>query len=501
MSTTILDAIDDPNLFARAFRDPRSWAAWRSFLAALFALPLLGQALDTFRQCTGRSEAPGQAFTEAWLVCGRRAGKSFVLALVAVYLACFHDWRPYLARGERGTLMIIAADRKQARVIMRYIIGLLHAAPMLKRMIKAERTESIDLRNSITLEIHTASFRTVRGYTIVAALLDEVAFWSTGDGANPDDEIISALKPSMATVPGAMLLAASSPYARRGALWNAFRKHHGKDGRVLVWQAPTRVMNPTVPQSVIDDALEEDGPRYSAEYLAQFRSDIESYISREVVELCVEPGVRERPPLSGLRYSGFVDPSGGSSDSMTLGIAHKENDTAILDAVREVRPPFSPQSVVEEFAQLLKTYGITKVTGDRYGGEFCREPFRNNAITYEPSAKSKSDIYRDALPALNSGRLVLLDHPKLITQLCSLERRTARGGRDLIDHAPGAHDDLANAAMGVLLQASGITRKGYTAEQMIAAVLGPDQGRSEPRLWTQQDRIRALIRSFETKGA
>jgi hypothetical protein len=77
-------------------------------------------------------------------------------------------------------------------------------------------------------------------------------------------------------------------------------------------------------------------------------------------------------------------------------------------------------------------------------------------VTYEQAAKPKSDLYRDLLPAINSRRVDLLDDARLVTQLVSLERRTARGGRDSIDHAPGAHDDLANATAGVVaLLASG----------------------------------------------
>src|SRR5688572_21149182 len=88
----------------------------------------------------------------------------------------------------------------------------------------------------------------------------------------------------MSTIPGAMLLCASSPYARKGALWDAFRWWHGKDDpEALVWKAATRVMNPTVPQSVIDRAIERDPASAAAEYLAEFRSDIESFVSREVV--------------------------------------------------------------------------------------------------------------------------------------------------------------------------------------------------------------------------
>jgi hypothetical protein len=54
-------------------------------------------------------------------------------------------------------------------------------------------------------------------------------------------------------------------------------------------------------------------------------------------------------------------------------------------------------------------------------------------------------------PLINSGAVDLLEHDRLVMQLTSLERRTARGGRDSIDHAPGAHDDIANAAVGALV--------------------------------------------------
>ena len=98
----------------------------------------------------------------------------------------------------------------------------------------------------------------------------------------------------MATIPGGMLLCASSPYARRGALWDAYRKHFGQDSSVLIWKAPTRVMNPSVPQSVIDAAIEADPSSAAAEYMAEFRVDLEPFVSREVAEAAVDPGVFER---------------------------------------------------------------------------------------------------------------------------------------------------------------------------------------------------------------
>jgi hypothetical protein len=288
-------------------------------------------------------------------------------------------------------------------------------------------------------------------------LCDEIAFWRSEESANPDSEIIGAIRPAMATVPGAMLLCASSAYARRGALWTAFRKFFGHDSPVLVWKADTRTMNPTVPQSVIDEAYENDPASAAAEYGAEFRTDVETYIAREVVDAAVVLGRHELPPLPGVKYVAATDPSGGSSDSMTLAVCHRDQDgRAVLDAVRERRPPFSPEDVVMEFSDLLKSYGINRVTGDRYAGEWPRERFRVHGIDYLLAEKPKSDIYRDVLPILNSGKAELLELPRLVAQLCSLERRTARGGKDSIDHPPGgAHDDIANSVCAAVLLAIG----------------------------------------------
>ena len=149
-------------------------------------------------------------------------------------------------------------------------------------------------------------------------------------------------------------------------------------------------MNTTVPESVIAQAMERDPASASAEYLAEFRSDIEGFVLREVVDACVTSGVFERPPQSNHRYVGFVDPSGGSSDSMTLGIAHREADQVVLDAVREVRPPFSPELVVSDFAQLCKTYRVNQLQGDRYAGVWPVEQFCKRGLRYEQSANPKS---------------------------------------------------------------------------------------------------------------
>jgi len=89
----IIKAINDPHLFQAPLPDLKSWASWVVFLKALFALPMTKAELTLYRQCTGRQIPPDKPFREAWCPTGRRSGKSFIAALVAVFIACFFDYR------------------------------------------------------------------------------------------------------------------------------------------------------------------------------------------------------------------------------------------------------------------------------------------------------------------------------------------------------------------------------------------------------------------------
>jgi len=238
------------------------------------------------------------------------------------------------------------------------------------------------------------------------------------------------------------------PWRRQSRRWNG-AKHFGPDGDplILVAQGTSRDFNPSLPQSVVDRALERNRASATAEFLGQFRTDIESFVPLEVVTACIGDHV-EMAPLSVHRYSAFVDPSGGSADSFTMAVSHRDGERVIIDATREVKPPFSPEAVIDDFSVLLKSYRVTRVHGDRYAGEFPRELFRKRSIEYQCAEKPKSDLYRDLLLLLNSGRIVLPKSDRLVNQLTGLERRVARSGKDSIDHCSGAHDDLANAVAG-----------------------------------------------------
>jgi len=458
---SLREALSDDRLLGGLI-DGDSWLHWRAVLLATQGEPLTATERAAFTEVTGRPHEPAAPVEEAWLIAGRRSGKSRAASILAAYSAAFRNHSAVLVRGETGILAVLSATTRQAEVVFNYLLAVFTEKPLLKRMLSKEPTaDTISIKTedgaSIDIEVRPASFRSIRGLTLVGLVADEVAFWPNDLSSNADTEILNGARPGLATTT-AQLLSLTSPYSRRGEAWNNFKKHHGPQGdpAILVANGPSRLFNSTLPQAVVDRAYGRDAAAASAEFGGEFRSDLESFVGREIIDAAVVLGRHELPPVSSVRYVAFTDPSGGSADSMTLAIAHADRDgRAILDAVRVRKPPFSPESVVEDFAAVLKTYGVHKVTGDRYAGEWPRERFREHGIAYDLSDRPKSDIYRDTLPILNSGKVELLDLPRLTAELCGLERRTARGGKDSIDHAPGAHDDIANSVCGALLMAGG----------------------------------------------
>jgi len=455
LQPTIIEALADRELFLPWFDKPwlqkDTWTTWSVFLKALYGLPMSAAEFEIYQRHTGRSKAPTEPFTKAWLVCGRRSGKSRVSALTATYNSVFRKY-PELQRGEVGVIPVIASDRAQAGVIFGYVRSFFHDIPLLAKMVIDETKDSLELSNGIRIEIHTSDYRSVRGYSMIGAVCDEVAFWPSDEhSASPDVEILNALEKGSANIPGAMLLGVSSPYAQQGALWEAHQRNFGKDTDELVWQADTRSMNPTISQRLIEKAYEKDPAAASAEYGAQFRQDLANFLTYEAIAACVTAGRFELPPITGHTYYGFVDTSGAVGDAMTLAVAHAEHGVGVLDLLREIHPPFSPEAAVKEFCADLKRYRVSSVTGDRYAGEWPRERFSVNGVQYSVSERNRSEIYLDFFPMLNSRAVKLLDIPRLKAQLAGLVRRTRSGGKDTVDHKPGQHDDLSNVAARVLV--------------------------------------------------
>jgi hypothetical protein len=456
----IIDIIDDERFFKPLFRDISTWEAWKVFLKALFGIPITDKAEKRlFRQCTGLKKPGSSPAKEAYVIAGRRSGKSYISSIIAGYLAAFKDWKRFLNPGEKGWIFIIANDRAQAKIIKGYISGILNSNVMFRRLIERELQWEIELKNGVGIAVKTCNFRTIRGYTVLAAICEEIAFWRDEYSANPAKEILTALRPSLATIPESFLIGISTPYSRFGYLWEQFTKHFGKVGDEipLVWRAPTNLMNPTVNEKLIQDALKDDYSSAKSEWLAEWREDIEAFLSLEMIDAVVVPYRFELPRIENAQYYAYIDPSGGRRDSFTLAICHKEDKGKyILDYIREIRPPFQPGAVVSEFSEILKSYGVNVVESDRYAAEWVTSSFQENGIMVENSELTSSEIYLNFLPLIANSFVELLDNKRITEQLRGLERKTRTGGKDQITHPPfaGTHDDLAIAVAGAIVRAA-----------------------------------------------
>ena len=355
----------DPNLFGRQFSGP-SWTPWRVFIAMVFGLPVPPESRELARECTGYDQAPSSPVREAWVVAGRRAGKSRIFALIAVFAATFKDWSEHLAPGERAFVLVIGSERQQADSIMGFIRALLKESPLLAPLVAFEGVDEISLTNGITFSVATRSHRAVRSKTVIcrpprrgwglAGRRSELQQRRRGPRGFVAGHVHD---PEFAPPRG------GSPFGRRGALWRTYERHFGKPGPVLVWHAPTRVMNPLLPASEIERAYAADPARASCEYDAQFRDAASNLIDADVARGCIASGVVERERVPGRSYFAFVDAADGRAggDSMVLAIAHREERTAVLDLVREQKPPFSPERVVAGFSRILRSFRLALGAG------------------------------------------------------------------------------------------------------------------------------------------
>jgi hypothetical protein len=467
---TILDLLDR----LAWFRGAPDWTAWRVFLKGVYALPMTQAEARIFRKYTGRKDPPEHEVKEVYCAVGRRGRKSAIGATIGVFEATCRDHTSHTAPEERAIALVMSKDKDDAQQIQRYAAAIL-SDQALSHLVMEETADEIRLKNYVDFKIRAATITGGRSRTIITALLDEIAFFPMVGMANPDLDIIRGIRPAMATCPTSKLFAMSSPYAQQGVLFEKFEELWGNDQvqDAFFWKAGTLDMQDTPAVRVfVEGEYKTDPVSADAECGANFRTDVQIFISREVVKAAVPRGVHGLAPCSmdpvpageeqptRHHYFGFVDTSGGSIDSFTISIAHwdHERKKAVLDWVQEWIPPFSPGKVTKEACEVLKTYYLAQVYGDAYAGEWPRDRFAENRVGYNVSQKTKHDIYKDILPCLNTAQVELLDNEKLVSQLLRLQRRVTPLGKDIIDHPKNEHDDLINAAAGALLLAYDIGR-------------------------------------------
>ena len=458
-AVTAIDFLTHDKLLGPNFEGP-SWDRWRAVTKAAFALRMARSDLRLFREVSGDRDPPTKRVRELVCCVGRGGGKDSIAAALATYISVNADLSR-LRPGEKGTVLLLAVDRLQAKIAFSYIRGYFESSPTLNKLVRKWGDSSLELVNGAEIIVGTNSMRSVRGRTYIAVIFDECAFY-VGEGyASPDVEVDAAVTPGLLRFPGSLKILISSVHKRSGLLYDKYARYFGKnDDDVLVVLGASILFNPTLDTNEIDRQLAADYEKASAEYLSEWRDDLTNFLDRQLVEDAVDTGITVRPRNRKRRHIAFADPSGGRGDSFTCAVAHAEDDKVILDYLYERPAPFDPETVVKEISGVLKGYGLSSVEGDRYAAEWVSGAFSKVGIRYTESERDKSQIFLDALPLFTSGRARILQNQRLIHQLISLERRTTRIGRDIVSHPDhaNAHDDAANAVCGAMTLAADTKR-------------------------------------------
>lgn len=444
---SIIDFVTDPQLLGLSLSP-----AQETLLRGVYGLPLSGDQPELFRQCTGREAYPAHPFGEATVICGARSGKdSRIMVPILLYESLFGGHEAHLAKGERGIIPLVAQDQRATRVAFGYAREYL-TAPLLASMVEDVQTFEIKLTNRVSFLAFPSTLRSLRGWSIPVAGMDELAFFRLEGSADSDAEIQASIRRGMLGFPSPRLVKISTPYMKGGILFDDFTRYFAQDSPdVLVWRAPSLLMNPTLRPERLAREQRLDPERFRREYEAEFCEDLDAFLPPAWVDAAVIPGRHELPPREGVTYVAAVDPSGGGADTFTLAIAHTELDGEQRRVIQDVMKGWGRtrtqgvdlKAVVAEISETVRRYGLSSVRGDRYAGQWVRQAFEAQGIAYQ-EAEAKASAYLELEPLFAQGAIEILDHPQLTRELKTLERRARPGGKTLIDHPHGGHDDYAN---------------------------------------------------------
>lgn len=429
--------------------------AQETLLRAIYGLPLSESQLELYRLCTGRQSYGAHGFNEATVIAGARAGKdSRIAAPIVCYEALFggHDRR--LSKGERAIIPLVAQDQRATRVAFGYIKEYFAGSSLLASMVDEVLNLEIRLTNRISVLCFPCTQRSLRGWSIPAAVMDELAFFRLEGAADSDVEVQQSIRRGTISFPQTRFLKVSTPYMKSGVLYDDFKNHFGKDSEdVLVWRAPSTLMNPSLAEQRLERERRLDPQRFEREYMAEFAEDLESFLPTAWIDAAVVEGRHELPPMPGVTYVAACDPSGGGADAFTLCIVHAEGEQPNQKIVQDLcrgwkrarNSTVDLEGVVAEIAAILKGYAILECAGDRYSAAWVVQSFERQGILYRQTDKDKSAFYLETEPLFAQGRIEILDHPQLARELRLLERRPRPGGKTIVDHPSGSHDDHANS--------------------------------------------------------
>jgi hypothetical protein len=456
---SIIEAITDPRIIGDTLS-----AAQEALLRLMYGLPLTPEQAEIAHEATGLKEFEPRTYRTAFLCCGRRSGKSTRIGSnLVVFESCVN--KHPIPAGERGTVLLIGPTERQARHTFRIIEQKIRRSPTLNRLIVGVRSSPnesvIELSNGIDISVVAANAKHVRGVNVVACILEEACFFRDSEtGAFNLEEIINAVRPGMLTVHDSRMCIVSSPWAQVGYAWSLYRDRE-KTPDILVWRAPSWVMNPTLDAAELERERQRNESYWRREYAAEWVTAANALLPSDLVEKCVARGVVEFPPKPDFLHCVSLDPS-SKGDDFALCVSHAEADVIIIDYVKAWRAPgrgryIDYNVVIPHIIDTMTRYNAPKAWSDQVSAAAIAAALSKagfefqQTTTFGTKAAPKFQTLRQKIV---SGELVLPDDRELVEQLKALEEILADGGRSTVEARTGKDDKAVCVALAVYAAAT-----------------------------------------------
>lgn len=396
------------------------------------------------------------------LVCGVRGGKSWLATCAAIHAALTADLSSRQLI-ELPRYPIIAPKVDAADATFTILSGIVERSPVLSQLLDGDPTADTlvvrrpdGYRVELTVVAASRGGVTVRNRWLVGFILEEVAQFgveSTGAVINAE-EILRAAQTRL--LPGCQGWLISSPYGPQGLLYELWRKHFGKPGQVLVVNAPTRALNPSIPQSLIDLVAESDPDAAAREYGAEWVDADTAFLPSLLIDKLTRAAPVSRLAKPGSAVAAAMD-AGTRGNAWTFIVAGKEKlqdgeRVALLDAWESIgssKKPLSPSVVLAEAAPRLLTHGVKKVFCDGWSFDANQDHAKVVGLELVECTNADADAgYARIKALLGSGDFEVAPVDNLVTDLKAIRQRGTAGSVKIVlpKQQNGRHCDFAPAA-------------------------------------------------------
>jgi hypothetical protein len=385
--------------------------------------------------------------TEGIFVLGARSGKSFMASIVALYEATREKWRKYLRPGETGYIVLVATRLEQAKSIIQKSCSDMIINSKLHYLLASNPKQcELEFINGMKILSLPCSSTAGRGIPIACLILDEVGHFFI-EGTKADENIFNSLRPRMAQFPKAKALLISTPSAKQGILWSYFRDGFNVPQRLTV-QAPTELMNPSIPKAFLEREKERDIDNYDREYLAKFAEQVNAYLPFDKLKEAYQTAGTDLPYFSHFTYECGIDQSGLSgNDKFGLAIAHIENGKVVVDATRSWSTT-DADVIMSDIQKLKKTYSLSRVFIDRYGAGWVKGTLQKLGLVVK-IRELLPVVYSNFKSLLLASKLILPDNKELHSGLVNTQAYYGRGNTLSIAHPRDrfGHADMTDAVV------------------------------------------------------